>query len=265
MKKIEDLTFADGFMFQEIMKNPKICKSVIELLLHMKVGRIEYPELEKSLQPFYIQKGVRFDVYTEDNSRCFDVEIQNYNETEIGKRCRYYQSMLDSDQLSKGMKYSDLKENYIIFLCSQDPFGLNLPCYTFENICRENTKAEFNDKSLKVIYNFGSFTDSKDPEIQAFLEYLKNQKAGSRITMEIEENVERTKTRLSFINAYMAYALHDNDVKTQAEKEATAKAKLEAAVIAVQKYNQNAENVASDFNVPLADLQAACGIISITS
>ena len=257
MKKIEDLTFADGFMFQEIMHNPEICKSVIELLLHVKLSRIEYPELEKSLQPFYMQKGVRFDVYTKDDNRCFDVEIQNYSEAEIGKRCRYYQSMLDSDQLSRGMKYSDLRESYIIFLCSTDPFGLNLPCYTFENICRENSKAKFNDKSLKVIYNFGSFTGAEDPEIQAFLEYMQCHKARSRITMEIEENVERTKTRLSFINAYMAYALHDNDVKTQAEKEATAKAKLEAAIIAVQKFHIPEETVAREYDVPLADLQKA--------
>ena len=51
---------------------------------------------------------------------------------DIGKRTRYYQSMIDIDSLLKGAVYSELKESYVIFICTSDPFESGLPVYTFE-------------------------------------------------------------------------------------------------------------------------------------
>ena len=44
-KSVEELTFTDDFMFGTIMKNKPICKGVLERLLHIKVGKIEYQSL----------------------------------------------------------------------------------------------------------------------------------------------------------------------------------------------------------------------------
>ena len=82
-------------------------------------------------------KGVRFDVYTKDENRIFDIEIQTTNQKNLPKRARYYQSVIDMDNLSHGEKYSQLKESYVIFLCLFDPFGEKLPMYFFENTCLE--------------------------------------------------------------------------------------------------------------------------------
>lgn len=86
-------------MFDAVMQDAKICKGVIERLLQIPVDRIEYPELQKTINPLYLQKGVRLDVYVKDSSRIFDVDCQSYDEKSIGKRLRYYQSMLDADSL----------------------------------------------------------------------------------------------------------------------------------------------------------------------
>ena len=45
-KRWEDLTFTDDFMFSQVMKNKEICKEVIETLLHIKVGKLEYKSFE---------------------------------------------------------------------------------------------------------------------------------------------------------------------------------------------------------------------------
>ena len=92
-KKIEDLTFIDNGMFQAVMHEPGISEKVIEDLLHVKVGKIVYPELEKQIAPFYTSKGVRLDVYLKDENKVIDVEIQTYKQDAIGKRTRYYQSL----------------------------------------------------------------------------------------------------------------------------------------------------------------------------
>ena len=75
-KPVEELTFTDDFMFGTIMKNKGICKGVLERLLHIKVGKIEYPSLQKTIAPFYESKGIRLDVYVSDSERVFDIEIQ---------------------------------------------------------------------------------------------------------------------------------------------------------------------------------------------
>ena len=115
-KPIEDLVFSDDFMFGAVMKEPDICKGVLECLLQIKIDHVEYPELQKSISPLYTQKGVRLDVYVADSDKVFDVECQSYKVKDLGKRTRYYQSLLDVDNLLKGKNYSELKETYIIFI-----------------------------------------------------------------------------------------------------------------------------------------------------
>ena len=133
-KPVEELTFTDDFMFGTIMKNKGICKGVLERLLHIKVGKIEYPSLQKTITPFYESKGIRLDVYVSDPERVFDIEIQTSIPPALSKRTRYYQSLMDVDNLLRGQSYAELKESYVIFICTQDPFDKGLPIYEFCNI-----------------------------------------------------------------------------------------------------------------------------------
>ncbi|MBQ0052310.1 MAG: Rpn family recombination-promoting nuclease/putative transposase [Treponema sp.] len=250
MKPIEELTFADSFMFAEVMKNPKICRKVLELLLDVKIKKIEYPKLEKHIDLFYSKKGIRLDVYTTDGNRCFDVEIQTYKEKSLGKRCRYYQSMMDSDLLSKGMKYSQLKESYVIFICTYDPFGLELPRYTFKRSCSENPNAQLNDKSTVLIYNASAFAKEEKPEVKAFLDYLTSKSAKSTLTKEIDNMVESGKFEQSWINQYMAYQLHEWDVQDRAMEE---KAKTIAKKMLLA--NEPSEKIITYTGLELSDVQ----------
>lgn len=75
MKPIEQLTFTDDYMFGEVMKNEKICKGVIERLLHIKVARVELITLQKDISPYYETRGVRYDVYVKDSDKVYDIEM----------------------------------------------------------------------------------------------------------------------------------------------------------------------------------------------
>ena len=75
-------------MFGTIMKNKPICKGVLERLLRIKVGKIEYPSLQKIIAPFYESKGIRLDVYVAEPSRVFDIEIQTSIPPNLPKRTR---------------------------------------------------------------------------------------------------------------------------------------------------------------------------------
>ena len=121
-KTIDELTFTDDGMFQAVLHNPEICAELVERLLHVRVNHVEYPELEKEIAPYYTTKGVRLDVYLKDENKIIDIEVQNYPQDALGKRTRYYQSMIDMDSLMKGEDYSKLKESYVLFICKKDPF-----------------------------------------------------------------------------------------------------------------------------------------------
>ncbi len=121
-KTVDELTFTDYGMFQEVLRDPEICTELVERLLHVSVKHIEYPELVKTIAPYYTTKGVRLDVYLKDEDKIIDVEIQSYPQEALGKRTRYYQSMIDIDALMKGENYPSLKDSYILFICKYDPF-----------------------------------------------------------------------------------------------------------------------------------------------
>ena len=217
-KSVEELTFTDDFMFGTIMKNKPICKGVLERLLHIKVGKIEYPSLQKTIAPFYESKGIRLDVYVAEPSRVFDIEIQTSVPPDLSKRTRYYQSLMDVDCLLRGQSYAELKDSYVIFICTQDPFSKGLPIYTFENTCREDNTLFLKDKTAKVFYNASAYGKEKDDELHALLRYLCEKHATSTFTQNIDALVETTKNNEKFRSLYMSLNIHKDDLLMAGEK-----------------------------------------------
>ena len=217
-KPVEELTFTDDFMFGTVMKNQFICKGVIERLLHIKVGKIEYPSLQKTIAPFYKSKGIRLDVYVSDPDRVFDIEIQTSIPPALSKRTRYYQSLMDVDNLLRGQSYAELKESYVIFICTQDPFGKGLPVYTFRSVCGEDGSILLDDKSYKVFYNVGAYGKEDEPELSALLQYLCERRVTSGFTQRIDELVEKAKRNEKFRSVYMSLNIREDDLRMAGEK-----------------------------------------------
>ena len=227
IKPIEDLTFTDDGMFQAVLHEPDICAELVERLLHVSVHHVEYPKIEKQIAPYFTTKGVRLDVYLKDNDKIIDVEMQSYPQEALGKRTRYYNSMIDMDSLMKGQDYTELKDCYILFLCKKDPFmnaddkPYGLPCYTFRNICSENSEVNLNDKTVKVIYNSSAYRDEKDPRVQDFLHFVcTNEPGKDDFTNRLSAIVEKLKDNDKFKGDYLAMNLHDRDLIRRTRKEA---------------------------------------------
>lgn len=48
--KWEDLSISNDFLFGKVMQNPELCKELLQRILpDLKIERIEYPELQKSI------------------------------------------------------------------------------------------------------------------------------------------------------------------------------------------------------------------------
>ncbi len=260
IKPIEELVFTDDFMFGAVMREPEICKGVIERLLRIKIDHIEYPELQKSISPFYSRKGVRLDVYVANSDKVFDVECQSYKVESIGKRTRYYQSMIDIDSLMKGADYSELKESYVIFICMDDPFEAGLPVYTFERKCSENESVELGDKTHHLIFNAAAYESEDDAEIKDFLSFVKKNKAESDFTRGIANMVQTKKFEQSFVNEYLAWNLHDRDVERRSRLEGKIEGKLEGKIEGKLEANIETARRLNSLGFPLETIAQATGL-----
>ncbi len=222
IKPVEELKFTDDFMFCRVMQNPDLCRGVIERLLGIKVERIEYPELQKEIRPYYSAHGVRLDVYVKDSNKIFDIEMQTTIPDDLPRRMRYYQSMIDVDSLVSGCEYETLKKSYVIFLCTKDPFGLGLPVYTFKTACKEMNNFVLDDGINKIFFNASAFASEKNLEIKGFLGYLCNGKPSNNFTEDIDQRVERLKLNEIFRSDYMMDALPLHDARQAGLKEGIA-------------------------------------------
>ena len=156
MEKWQQVTFSNRYMFRLVMEEEQLCKRTLEVVLGIRISKLVYLEQEKSYEGNFSSKGIRLDVYIEaEDGVAYDLELQASDEDGIalGKRTRYYQSLIDVNVLKKGQPYNELKKSIIIFICKYDPFGKNLLRYTFSNLCKENPSISLNDDSSKLFIN----------------------------------------------------------------------------------------------------------------
>ena len=214
----ERLSIQDNFIFQRVMQNVKLCKWLLERILKIKIREIRYPDTEKSIGIRLDSKAVRLDVYVEDEiGTVYNIEMQTTKgrDGELPRRTRYYQGMIDMDLLGKGVYYDDLRQTYIIFICTFDLFGLDERIYTFRNRCVEQPEIELGDGTTKIFLNAKGLKGNVDEELEDFLQYVDGKEARSRFAQEMAQEVERVKRqdemRREFVTLYMEYQKHHRE------------------------------------------------------
>ncbi len=175
-KKREYLAFSNRYMFGRVMLNETICKGVIETVLGIRPTRIEYLNSEQVLEVDPQSRGIRMDVYVESDNEVFDIEMQVYSESVLGRRMRYYQSTIDANLLGKSENYRVLPESYIVFLCVDDPFGMGHPVYTFERSCTEDSTIDIACGSHWRVLNASAWASEHSERLRHLLRYVCNGK-----------------------------------------------------------------------------------------
>ena len=136
-KSYEELQFTDDFMFGKVMEDKELCRDVLECLLQEPVGTLQDVQTEHGFQYTSDGKPIRLDVYT-----------------------------MDVDFLQKGNPYQDLPEGKVLFICTFDPFGQNLPKYTFQNKCDEDGSISLYDGTFKIFCNCMASTENLPESLQ---------------------------------------------------------------------------------------------------
>ncbi len=237
------ITIKNNFLFQETLRNKSLCKQLLERVLHIQVKTIRYMETEKTMKAQLSSKNTRLDVYVEDkDGNVADIEMQttdtksviNYDERdektiirELPLRTRYYQNIIGTNMLRKGMHYRELKKAYVIFICTFDPFGAGLPVYHFTYRCKEDCNLQMGDLTENIFLNVKAADKTDDEELAAFLRYVNGQKPDSSFTKKLDEEATRIKNNDDWRLKAMTLDMEIQDMKKRIAKREREKGKQE--------------------------------------
>ena len=243
-KKIDwnTVTIRNNFLFQETLRNEKICKDFLNRILHIQVKTIRYLETEKTMTAQLRSKNSRLDVYVEDkDGNVSDIEMQVtgkksvlYQDVdektvirELPLRVRYYQNLIGTNMLRKGMHYREMKKAYVIFVCTFDPFGAGLPVYHFTYRCKEKTDLQMGDLTENIFLNVKAADRAEDKELAAFLRYVGKQIVTTDFTKELDKEAMRIRNNEDWRLRIMTLDMEIQDMKRRTAIRERAKGKKE--------------------------------------
>ena len=206
-KKWEDLDITDDFIFSRVMRNKKLCRTLLEMILKVKIGKIKFLTSHHAIRVEPNTKGIIMDVYLKDENRVINVEMQTSNQGDLARRARYYHAAADIDTTPKGSEYEDLKENVVIFICTFDPFHKGKPFYTFQNLCLEHGEPIYLDDGTTKIFLNTTAKDltNLDLDLRLFYDYIKEKTAQTAFTKELDATISRMKQEKEERNMYLTY------------------------------------------------------------
>ena len=234
------LPFTDDRIFMNVMRSPKICRALLELILpNEEIGAIRLKksdnplidnseidegadenlsvETQKTLKLETDAHGVRFDAFVESSKLWADIEMQTDNDSMIDKRARYYHANMDLDFLEQGQPYENLKPSYVIFICTFDHFNMDEPVYFFRSWDVEKS-LPLKDLSYTIMLNTKCSPEKVPKALKPFYEYLNDPKKNqaSELTRMIDERVRKFNSN-EWRKRYMTFEYILNEHKREGE------------------------------------------------
>ena len=210
--KWEEIGISNDFMFGKVMRDPDLCRELLERILETEIDHVEYPEEQKTIDLRADARSVRLDVYVKDDKNTvYDIEMQVTGTRELPRRSRYYQGMIDLDLIEKGESYWKLNDSYVIFICTFDMFGLNRRRYTFENRCREENGLRLDDGTHKIFLNAAGTKDEVNEDLKAFLSYVAGQQSENSFVRKVDAAVRRARDNEEWRREFMTLLMRDQE------------------------------------------------------
>lgn len=173
------LRLSDDPMFRRVMRDEEIAKGVAGTILGKKIDAVSYVNTEQEMAAGPYCRGIRLDAYVANSEAAYDIEMQTFWQAHLGKRFRFYQSVLDSNALAPREGFSKLRTSVVAFICLHDPLKGGLPRYTFVPACRESPASDLECEMLWLVLNSTAWSDEGRPDLRALLEYVQKGNSAS--------------------------------------------------------------------------------------
>ena len=227
------MTLKNSYMFRLVMEKNNLCKPLIERVLGIKIKSLSYVEPEKSFEAKLRTKGIRLDLFViDEDGVAYDIEMQMDNSYKkfLGKRSRYYVSLMDNGALKKDEPYSHLRKSYVIFICTFDPFGKGLAKYTFNAICNEYHSLVLDDGVTRVFINTEGDRHRISKELANLIDYISTGEVTDDYTRQLDEEVQELRNDTGKEVSYMTYMQTIMENREMAYEEGISQANQETAL-----------------------------------
>ena len=263
IKAWEDLTIADDYMFKLVMKHQHICKHLLEIILRVKIREIKEPETEKAMKNGFESRGIRLDVYVEDDANTvYDVEMQvrQYPMATLGRRTRYYQSVIDFGALQAGVYYNKLKKSIIIFICPFRLLNSNRHIFTFKNTCQQDKKIILDDGASKIFLSTKGTLKDVSKDVSNFLAFVDGLPVKDKWIDEIQALITKLKNTEKEKVDYMTYEMKIAE-EVEIARDEERKVGIKALIASAKKFSaspaQTMEQLMEQYSLTKDEAQAA--------
>ncbi len=224
---IADINLSNDLVFGEVMRQPENVKPFLEAVLEKKIAEITYIEKQQDIKDGIHLHGIRLDVSLADQAGTqYDVEMQTGRAYDLERRIRFYQSSIDRKTLEPAESYRQLRESYVIFICTDDYYGRGLALYKRKSVIEGAEDLTYKDGSHAYILN-AAFTvrNLSEPALE-FLRYINARYRNLPIDISdsdyltrIDRAVEDIKADKGKVERLMTLAAKLEDVRIDARRE----------------------------------------------
>ncbi len=224
---------------------------------------LAWNESEKEFRISPLMRSIRMDIVSFDaEGNVYDTEMQGERKSDLPKRSRYYQALLDTGLLEPGIQnYNELNDTFIIFIMPFDLFGFGKYRYTFTSKCEEVPDLQLPDGTTRIFLNTrGRNEDEVSKELVDFLHYLEHTTdenadgSDSERIRQIHRQVRKVKQSEEIGMRY----LRELEEKMEAKQEGIEQGKFLYLISQVQKKiarGKTLETSADELEIEVSELE----------
>ena len=250
------------------MEIPEAHEAVLRIILgDEKLKLLSQVQTEKEMQTAPWLRSIRLDTFSMDQDKTiYNTESQKRRNTDLIKRSRFYQGVIDSSLLAPGTRsFNLLNDTCIIMITPFDLFGKGRYCYTFHPYCEEEPDLRLEDGAVRIFLNsHGTNRNEVSEELVALLEYMETMDADkigddSENLKKLHEYVEQIKASEEIGVKYMQkweeleYEREDAREEGREEGRIVGRKVEEISILRrlLKKKNKDEETVADDLDLSL--------------
>ena len=205
MKRFEELTIKDDFMFLTVMSREENLREFLHRLFPERNIEKLIIDREKAMKSAYDSHGICTDLkVTFEDGICIVEMNCNYRIGSL-KRGRYYASEVDTELLKKGEDYQELPDVTVVFIIGEDLFHDNICMHTGEVRWEPEGKPSDGDGRKWIYLNINAADYNVNDRLAEVLCYIRDGKneSSDAFIRKLEKDAEEVRMDPQERRAYM--------------------------------------------------------------
>ena len=108
-----------------------------------------------------------------------------------------------------------MKETYIIYICTYDPFQKGRYVYHFHMACDEDEEIQLQDKMNWIFYNTTADLSEAPKGIREFLNYVQTETVEDDFTSQLDKEIKQARLNEEWRSEYLKTYVNDMDMRRE--------------------------------------------------